>query len=436
MHDERPIPARPGGGPPPYASARGECVYGPDTLTVHFQPIVSLRRGAVVGLEALARGIAVNDGVSSPGADGLFAGARASGRLRELEEACRRIAIERFARLAPAVPGTPLLFLNVLWDPDAASGGPAGANRSSGMDLARLCRAAGLDPRRVVLEIVESRAADESRLGAFVERRRQEGFLIALDDFGQEHSNLARLASLRPDILKIDRHLVHGLLRDELRRELVRSLVQMGRRIGALVVAEGVETEEDLVEVSVLGVDLLQGYGVARPAHDPPRDLPAAIPAAAALYRDRMIEAMAAERARIRQGRAILSCLRDACLAVRPGRMEEALRRMVERSPGVDGAFVLDHTGRQRTGTVLGRPDERARRDALFAPAEAGSDHSRKDYFLRALHEGDPASVTEPYVSSATGRLCVTLAARFHAQGEAAFSVLCLDLLASEGRRP
>lgn len=403
-------------------------------MTAHFQPIVSLRQRAIVGLEALARGVSSVPGGPVIGAPALFAEARAEGRLRELEEACHRAAVSRFVEISRSLAGTPLLFLNVGCDPDfTARGGALSAGRGDS-GLAGMCRCAGLDPRRVVLEIVECRAADEARLVEYVGRRREEGFLVALDDFGQEHSNLARLASLRPDIVKIDRQLVHGILGDGLRRELVRSLVQMGRRIGALVVAEGVELPDEVVEVSVLGVDLLQGYGIARPDYEPPRDLSASLHESAGLYRERKAEELAAERARLRQGRAILACLREACLSVRPSRMEDVLRREVERAPFVDCAYILDHAGTQRTGTVMRLPEaNRSRGNALFTPAEAGSDHSLKEYYLRALHEGESVPVTEPYISAATGRLCMTMAAAFQAPGEATRSVLCLDLLAGKG---
>jgi EAL domain-containing protein (putative c-di-GMP-specific phosphodiesterase class I) len=98
-----------------------------------------------------------------------------------------------------------------------------------------------------------------------LDRIRDMGVTIALDDFGTAHSTLARLVALPVDALKIDRSFVIPMLEDEMRRDVVRSTIQLARRAGLWVVAEGVETAEHLRCLGELGADSAQGFWLARP---------------------------------------------------------------------------------------------------------------------------------------------------------------------------
>ena len=97
-------------------------------------------------------------------------------------------------------------------------------------------------------------------------RRRsgRNGFLVAVDDFGAGHSNLDRLLTLRPDIVKLDRSLIHAHQPD-LRESVMPKLVSLLHEAGMLVVAEGIETEEDLLLAARSGVDFVQGFLFGQP---------------------------------------------------------------------------------------------------------------------------------------------------------------------------
>ena len=89
---------------------------------------------------------------------------------------------------------------------------------------------------------------------------------MVLDDVGAGHSNLDRIPLFRPDVIKIDRSLITGVDGDFYKQETFKSLVSLSRRIGALVVAEGIETEAEAVTALELGADLLQGFFLGRPS--------------------------------------------------------------------------------------------------------------------------------------------------------------------------
>jgi EAL domain-containing protein (putative c-di-GMP-specific phosphodiesterase class I) len=142
--------------------------------------------------------------------------------------------------------------------------------------FAAMVREAGLEPRNVTLECTEQQAvADVDRLQKAVKALRRAGFGFAVDDAGAGYASFALIAALRPTVIKIDRDIVAGIGRDDAKQALVEAFVSFGRRIGAKLLAEGIEKRADLAMVTALGVDLGQGYLLGRPAADPapPRNM-------------------------------------------------------------------------------------------------------------------------------------------------------------------
>ncbi|SHL73456.1 bifunctional diguanylate cyclase/phosphodiesterase [Phytopseudomonas punonensis] len=231
-----------------------------------FQPIVSVAERRVLGYEALTRGPS-NSPLHSPLT--LFAAARQTGVLSQLEHACRKSACRRFSELK--LDG--LLFLNV--SPDSL----LDANHQPGRTL-QLLQTYGIAPSRVVIELTEQSPTDDFYLlDTALHHYRDMGFSIALDDLGAGYSSLRLWSELRPDYVKIDRHFIDGIHRDAVKREFVGSILQMAKASRAKVIAEGIELEEELAVLCEMGVDLLQGYLLCRPQEDPPSDARKMLPA-------------------------------------------------------------------------------------------------------------------------------------------------------------
>lgn len=95
--------------------------------------------------------------------------------------------------------------------------------------------------------------------------------MTALDDLGAGSSGLGLLASLSPDLIKLDRHLVSKAALNKNHAAVVRGLVQIARDCGQLILAEGIETADELKLMCDLGIDLFQGFYLARPSANPPR---------------------------------------------------------------------------------------------------------------------------------------------------------------------
>jgi EAL domain-containing protein (putative c-di-GMP-specific phosphodiesterase class I) len=125
---------------------------------------------------------------------------------------------------------------------------------------------AGISSSRVTVEIVEHAPPyDGDAFRVALQRLRDLGFSIALDDVGLGQSNFKMIVDVRPDYLKIDRYFVTGISNDPIRQAVVGAIAHLAFRFGAGMIAEGVETEEDLSTINSFGIGLVQGYLYAQP---------------------------------------------------------------------------------------------------------------------------------------------------------------------------
>ena len=218
-----------------------------------FQPILDLDAGTVVAYEALARG--PEGDLALP--DRLLAAAREAGRLAELDEACRAAAFTGAVRHGLLAPLT--LFVNV--EPEVLDSAPLD-------DLLAIAEAAP-GRLRVVLEITErALALRPAELLRTVERVRDLGWAVALDDVGADSMSLAFMSLLRPDVVKLDLRLVQERPGPAI-AEIMNAVNDYAETSGAVLLAEGIETEEHLVMARALGARLGQGWLFGRPAPGP-----------------------------------------------------------------------------------------------------------------------------------------------------------------------
>lgn len=227
-------------------------------LDVVFQPIVDLERGSIAGYESLGRAHALPGLPPPPGPAEMLDLAHADGMLLALDRAWRRIALERIAEWDGAHEEL-WWFLNV---DTRGMDHPRFAPGFTRRVLAEL----GIPRTRVVIELGErDPSLDAARLARLAPGYGEQGFPIAIDDFGAGHASLATLLAIRPRFLKLDRTLVRGVGADSLRAALIASLVELGARTDMAIVAEGVETEAELAALRLCGVRYAQGFLLGRP---------------------------------------------------------------------------------------------------------------------------------------------------------------------------
>lgn len=222
-------------------------------VTTHYQPIVDMERGSIMGYEALTRGPS-NSSFEVP--EALFSDANTTSLLSELDVLCRHQAV----RNAKGFDRSKKLFVNSRPDTLATRGFLDGAFFNS---LAE----AELSPQNLVLEITERSAIrDFDAFDRDLAPLRKQGFLIAIDDVGTGYSSLQTISEVQPDFLKIDISLIRNIHRSLIKQELVHSLLQIAAKIGARVIAEGIESEEECRALRSCGVPYGQGFYFAHPA--------------------------------------------------------------------------------------------------------------------------------------------------------------------------
>lgn len=223
-----------------------------ETISTLLQPIVNIEKKTVFGYEALSRGPS-----DSPlhGAQILFETAERSGLTSELEGLCLRTAARSWSG-----QGSPLkLFVNI----SPAKLMPSEFNPSQ---LRKLLEINRLKPSDIVIELSERYpTADPSELLKTLSWLQAEGFLIAIDDLGSGYSGLKLWSELEPDFVKIDRHFIRDIQDDLIKREFLKSVVELANRLNCKLIAEGVETGAELRVVSDMGISLVQGFLLGRP---------------------------------------------------------------------------------------------------------------------------------------------------------------------------
>ncbi|MGD0982859.1 MAG: EAL domain-containing protein [Acidimicrobiales bacterium] len=222
-----------------------ERVLSDRSLRVAFQPVCNLQSREVIGYEALAR--FPRPAHATPRQ--WFDQASHLGLLQDLELLAATTAIEQLAQL----PEGAFLAVNV---------SPATAASTQFGELA-----AKIPPELLVLDIAENDSVDNYHLFVeVIDHLRSLGVRIALDDAGAADVSLQHLLGVRPDIVKIDTTVIHGIAEDELLQAVACAYASLAKRAGAISLAEGIETEAELAMLLTLGVETGQGYLLGRPA--------------------------------------------------------------------------------------------------------------------------------------------------------------------------
>jgi EAL domain-containing protein (putative c-di-GMP-specific phosphodiesterase class I) len=221
-----------------------------DELVVHYQPVVALRSGELLGAEALVRWIHPEQGVITPGE--FLGHADAVGMLEQIGDVVLDTAVGDFAELNRRPGSTPL---RVAINMSASELAAAGSVRRVHDTLSRH----GLDPGELTVEITEDVVVDDTTRRT-IDQLRDLGVSIAIDDFGTGNSSLRQLGTYPATTLKVDRSFVDGLGRDPGDTFVVRAILNLARSLGLTTVAEGVETAEQVAVLRELGCDAAQGW--------------------------------------------------------------------------------------------------------------------------------------------------------------------------------
>jgi diguanylate cyclase (GGDEF)-like protein len=228
-----------------------------DEFQLHFQPVVNLTTDRPVAVEALLRWTLPDGRAVSPAE--FIPIAERTGVIVAIDEwvidhglavlrEWQHDPITRDLRLAINISGRHL------------------ADRSLPRIMADKCAAAEVDPHRIGVEITETYLmADAHRARTILDELRQLGVSVAIDDFGTGYSSMGSLHELNADALKIDQMFVDGITRTAVDRTIVELVLRLADSLGMIVIAEGVDSEDKLVQLKALGCKYAQGYHIVVP---------------------------------------------------------------------------------------------------------------------------------------------------------------------------
>ena len=217
-------------------------------LVPHFQPIVSVANGKIIGYEALARQIDRNNKIISAGS--LFSRPDIDEVKRtELDREVRWKALQKFAEL----DSDTYLALNI------SAAWIDNIKHLDALPTLKMLEELNIDRQRIIIEITEDHA-DLQKLKEIAKRYRKQGLRVALDDFGAGSSQLQRVMAIYPDIIKIDMRLFKKATKGGIAGEVVHMMTRLGKRTGCQIICEGVETDEEFLFGLSCGAQFMQGY--------------------------------------------------------------------------------------------------------------------------------------------------------------------------------
>jgi diguanylate cyclase (GGDEF)-like protein len=306
-------------------------------LAAHFQPIANLQDGSVYAHEALIRGPSQSP-LAMP--DQLFQAARRDGCVYELEVECVRCALSDW--LANGQKGR--LFINISADSLVR------VIDDQSIDIALSnAKAKGISLASLVIELTEHeivRDPEALQLACMVLQRH--GISIALDDFGDGRSSLRSWSELKPEIVKIDRYFLKDLAGKADKVQTLRALLQIAETFGSKLVAEGLETLQDLRLARDLGIAYGQGWVLGKPAAQPLMELPAEV---AAVLRSADIAVMP-ERARASNSGYTVARLLTPAIAVEPVTTHERIYSLFQDDDSLHAVAIAD---KDRPFGLIGR---------------------------------------------------------------------------------
>ncbi|MDP3816931.1 EAL domain-containing protein [Pseudomonas sp.] len=357
-----------------------------------FQPFIDTATGRIAGVEALARLRDADGRLHSAGP--LFSDPKTPpAALRRLDRAVREQALARFHQAPPDW----FLSLNI---------SPRWISRlrpEQPLPSLKQLQRSGIDPTRIVFEITELGGAT-LRLPRVVERYREAGARIAIDDFGAGYSQLDRVLALQPDILKLDMRLFQQAARGGPSSEVVKALAQMAEKTGCWIIAEGVETEAELDFALECGARYVQGYLFARPEQEFFDS--AAFVQRFAQLRDHYVQQKLAERARLMNLRQQLGELMNSFKHWVEAGSPVSQLPLPHAAPWLLRIYQCDRHGTQLSAN-LERRDDSWHSDSRYI----GHNWSWRPYFYQLLAEGWDERrliLSNTYRDATTNQYCLT----------------------------
>ena len=383
-------------------------------IKIFFQPIISIKNKNILAFEALTRAYDDNNDFISPMY--LFKQAQKENLGNVLDSYVRELALDKFISYHKKNKEI-LLFLNF---------------ESSFIDSEEyynfidIVESKNISPKNIVLEIKEDEIKDNNAIKKFVDLYRKHGFIIAIDDFGTGYSSFDRLALIKPDIVKIDRSIIYDVHENFINSEILHAVSKMCHKIGAIVLAEGVEKKDEILNCMEKDIDIFQGFYFERPQdiidYKIEKDIYNSINDIGDNYTERIHNVIDQKRVTLTNSENLSHKIIEE-YNKNAHNLEEKLKNIIINHSHLEAIYKIDfHTGLQHQDTIINIQDS-----ILFKPTRDNHDHSLKEYYFIAKNSSRCNYLSTKYISKASGNMCRTYSTIVEIKDTK--YILCLDIV-------
>lgn len=392
-----------------------------DKLKVSLQPVVSLRRKKIIGFEAKFTCYLWGSEFSLEDMKKL---AKKESSLLNFDRYARRRAFEQFTIFTKhnIEFAQTVLFLavesSILKDGVVGSGNIVGLANEFKINL-----------NRIAIEISDSVDLDLNYVKTFVQNHKDLGFIIVFDKVGSGCTNLERLTVVEPDIIKLDISIFDHIQKEYYRKGILQVLSGLAKTMGSLVCCTGIhKINEALISLDT-GADLLQGelfYNEKVDGKLTKGLLEQKIEVMSTNFKAHL-ENKFNNSARLLSGfNFIAGKMAYELTLAENNQFEKKLRKILKFNDSVECLYILNMDGIKITESIFAKGKRSKSRKAIFKPAHIGTDHSSKEYYYNTIRSANGISISEPYISGASGNLCVTVSTIFMDEFANKF-ILCID---------
>jgi EAL domain-containing protein (putative c-di-GMP-specific phosphodiesterase class I) len=386
-------------------------------IKIYFQPIVSTINRQIIGFEALTRGFDENKTISPIV---IFSHVKELNLTFEFDKYVRALAICKFKRYYQQNKEL-LLFLNFessLIDNNVPL---------ESFEFAKVCEQQNIAPSNLVLEIREDKIENSELLEQFCQFYKQKGFNIALDDFGIGGSTFDRLSLVKPDIVKIDRSIIHNIQNNFIHSEILKAISKMCNKIGAVVLAEGVEEEQEILKCIKNDISIFQGFYFAKPQDDVKNSfssvdnkLHTISNLNAKMLKEHQEKKKKLFKTTDKYSNYVIKKIKTLNLE---NFSSQAIKAFLHQEIQLEAMYLIDYHNAKQVGETLLSGNIKK----FYMPAKHGDSHYLKEYFYITKTSKEQSFLSQKYISNATGNMCRTFAKKFTHENEE--YILCLDIL-------
>lgn len=385
-------------------------------IEVYFQPIISIKEKKIFAFEALTRGFDKENNFISPLE--LLNEARKKRCLEEFDNYVREIAIKKFAKYYEKDKNL-LLFLNF-------ESSVIDKNIKENYDFTNLVKQLKIKESNIVLEIKEDTINSNITLQEFCEYYRNLGYIIAIDDFGTGYSSFDRLAIVKPDIVKIDRTLIEDINNNYINASILKSIVDISHKIGALTLAEGVETNNEILTCMKNHIEVYQGFffekAVETITDKIKIDILEKINTIGSEYKQEVKNHIDKKNFILKKMKHLTKDIVNTISLEQTFHFEK-IKEVMKINTNIEAIYLIDFlSGNQINDTLIDSISK-----GFYHASKHNEDHSLKEYYYITKEAKTKEFLSQKYISKATGNMCRTYA-RVINLNENRF-ILCFDIL-------